>query len=69
METGQWKRDIDASEAAVKAGRVLGPFNSVSQVRQALKDYKAKTAAEGRSSKKQNAQRAVRQRAHARNFT
>ncbi len=40
--------DIAASEADLKAGRVLGAFDNVAQVRQALKEYKARIAAERR---------------------
>lgn len=57
--------DIAASEADLKAGRVLGPFETTAQVRRALKDYKAKMA-EGRRGKKGNAPGAVKRRTHAR---
>jgi len=49
------ERDIIASEAALKAGRFLGPFDSVPQVRQALKEYKARMAAAQGPRKKQDA--------------
>ena len=62
------EKDIATSESALKAGRILGPFDSVHQVRQALKEYVAKIAAKERR-KKQPSQRAVTPRAHARDST
>lgn len=38
----QLKKDIEASEAAVKVGRVLGPFDSARDAARALRDF-AKT--------------------------
>jgi bifunctional DNA-binding transcriptional regulator/antitoxin component of YhaV-PrlF toxin-antitoxin module len=35
------EKDIALAEAAVKAGRVLGPFETMTQVRRALTTYKA----------------------------
>lgn len=35
----QLKRDIEASRAAVKAGRVLGPFDSAGAAMKAVKAY------------------------------
>jgi len=61
--------DIIASEAALNAGLVLGPFDSAPQVRQALKEYHAKMKGEGQRSKKQAAHRAVTRPANARNPT
>jgi AbrB family looped-hinge helix DNA binding protein len=63
------ERDIAASETALRAGRLLGPFDSVPQVHQALKEYKTKMSAQRRRRKKQNGQRAVTRRADARNST
>jgi hypothetical protein len=46
-------RDLEVErEAALKAGFVLGPFDSAPQVRHALKEYNAKMKGQGRRSKK-----------------
>lgn len=59
--------DIAASEADLKAGRVLGPFQTVAELRRALKEYKAKMAADRRRSRgKESTPSGVGRRTHAR---
>jgi len=57
---------LEEAEADVRAGRVFGPFDSVAQVRRALKECKARMAAGDMRGTKRSAQRAVKRLTHAR---
>ena len=44
----QLRKDVEASEAAVKAGRVLGPFDNARDAARALRDFAKKRRAHAR---------------------
>jgi AbrB family looped-hinge helix DNA binding protein len=44
----QLRKDIEASEAAVKAGRVLGPFDNARDAARALREFAKKRRARAR---------------------
>jgi AbrB family looped-hinge helix DNA binding protein len=46
----QLRKDIEASEAAVKAGRALGPFNNADDAARAFEQFKKKRRAHARRS-------------------